>query len=124
MVKVDAVKKMVKNKVLLYGDSGTGKTHCALKVAFLFSENGKKVCYVDPEFGTQREIVELAANGKIGDEHLENVTMFVTPRWKTKNVEEKEEGVVVGGFTNVFEMLNGDLIVIDSMNELMRWHKL
>ena len=123
MVKVDSVKKMVKNKVLLRGDSGSGKTHCALKVSFLFSENGKRVCYVDPEWGCQKEIVELVNSGEIGEEQLENIEIYVTPKWKTDKVIEVDEGVYLGGFVNVFDELDGDLVVIDSMSELMAIHK-
>jgi len=124
MVKIEAVKKMVKNKVLLYGSSGTGKTHTALMVSFLFSEHGKNVCYVDPEFGAQKEIVELAERGELRPEQVENITMFITPKWKTGKFEEKDDGVVIGGFVDIFDQLNGDLIVVDSMNELMRIHKI
>jgi len=122
-VKVDAVRKMVKNKVLLRGDSGSGKTHCALQVSFLFSEYGKRVCYVDPEWGCQKEIVELLVAGVIGEEHVENIEIYVTPRWRSEDVKELDEGVYLGGFVNVFDMLDGDLIVIDSMSELMAIHK-
>ncbi len=34
-MKLQAIQRMVKNKVLLRGESGTGKTHCALMVSFL-----------------------------------------------------------------------------------------
>lgn len=123
MVKVESVKRMVKNKVLLRGDSGSGKTHCALMVSFLFSENGKRVCYVDPEWGCQKEIVELVGRGEIGEEQLENIEIYVTPKWRTDKVVEADEGVYIGGFVNVFDELDGDLIVIDSMSELMEVHK-
>ena len=122
-VKVDAVRKMVKNKVLLRGDSGSGKTHCALQVSFLFSGHGKRVCYVDPEWGCQKEIVELLVAGVIGEVHVENIEIYVTPKWRSDDVKELDEGVYLGGFVNVFDMLDGDLIVIDSMSELMAIHK-
>jgi len=122
-MKVESIKKMVKNKVLLKGETGTGKTHCALMVSFLFSERGKRVCYVDPEWGCQKEITELVSSGAIGEEHLENIELYVTPKWKTGSVREVEEGVFIGGFVDVFERLDGDLVVVDSMSELMRIHK-
>jgi len=114
---------MVKNKVLLRGESGSGKTHSALMVSFLFSEHGKRVTYVDPEWGCQKEIAELAAEGKIGPEHVENIELYVTPKWKVGEVKELDEGVYVGGFVDVFDRLDGDLIVVDSMSELMKIHK-
>ena len=124
-MKVDSLKKKVKNKVLLRGESGTGKTHCALRVSFLFSESGKRVCYVDPEWGCQKEILELYNAGAISDEHIENIEIYITPKWKSEKeeVRELDEGVYLGGFVNVFDRLDGDLIVIDSMSELMNIHK-
>ena len=124
-MKAEVISKIVRNKLLLYGATGTGKTHCALKVAFYFSEKGKSVHYLDPEFGSQKEIYRLLESGKIKEEHIENITMFITPSWKTKDViDDKENGVVIGGFANVFDMLGADLVIIDSMNELMRMHKI
>ncbi len=122
-MKLQAIQRMVKNKVLLRGESGTGKTHCALMVSFLFSEHGKKVCYVDPEWGCQKEIVELVNACEIGEEQIENIEIYVTPKWRTGTVKEIDEGVYIGGFTDVFDRLQGDLIVIDSMSELMAIHK-
>ena len=119
----ESLKKMVKNKVLLRGDSGTGKTHCALKVSFLFSEHGKKVCYVDPEWGCQKEVMELLNSGAITSKHLENIELYITPKWRTGSVKEVSKGVYVGGFVDIFERLDGDLVVIDSMSELMQIHK-
>ena len=127
MVKIDAIKKMVKHKVLLKGETGTGKTHIALATSFLFSERGKSVIYVDPEWGCQKEILELVESGVIGQEHIENIELYVTPKWKTGQLMEKD-GVYFGGFVDVFEKIrvgevSADLIVIDSMNELMGVHK-
>lgn len=122
-MKVDSIRKMVKNKVLLRGESGSGKTHCALQVAFLFSRNGKKVTYVDPEWGCQKEIVELMSAGVISEADIENIELYVTAKWKTDEVREIDEGVYFGGFVDVFDRLDGDLIVIDSMSELMAIHK-
>jgi len=73
-MKADAVKKMVKNKVLLRGASGTGKTHNALQVSFLFSRSGKKVAYVDPEWGCQKEI----ASTDVKDEDIANIDLYIT----------------------------------------------
>jgi archaellum biogenesis ATPase FlaH len=116
-MKADIVKKMVKNKVLLRGASGTGKTHNALQVSYLFSRSGKKVAYVDPEWGCQKEI----ASTEVKEEDIANIDMFVTTEWK-KTLQQLGEGVYVGGFLNAMGYIhdkNYDLIVIDSMNEIM-----
>jgi archaellum biogenesis ATPase FlaH len=120
-MKAEAVKKLVKSKVLLRGASGTGKTHNALQVSFLFSRSGKKVAYIDPEWGCQKEI----ASTEVKEEDIANIDMFITTEWK-KTLQQVDEGVYTGGFLNAMGVIHGgnyDLIVIDSMNEIMAIHK-
>jgi hypothetical protein len=95
-----------RNKVLLVGDSGTGKTHISLMVSFLFSKNGKKVVYIDPEDGAGREIKELYNSGKIGNEELESIEKIDAVNW-----EEFKDAIVKA---------DGDLIVVDCMSEAMK----
>jgi archaellum biogenesis ATPase FlaH len=120
-MKADAIKKMVKNKVLLRGASGTGKTHNALQVSFLFSRGGKKVAYVDPEWGCQKEI----ASTDVKDEDIANIDLYITTEWK-KTLHQAGDGIYTGGFVNAMGKIaesNYDLVVIDSMNEIMAIHK-
>jgi len=120
-MKADVVKKMVKNKVLLRGASGTGKTHNALQVSFLFSRSGKKVAYVDPEWGCQKEIASI----DVRDEDIANIDLYITTEWK-KTLQQVGDGVYIGGFVNAMGKIaenSYDLVVIDSMNEIMAIHK-
>jgi archaellum biogenesis ATPase FlaH len=120
-MKADAIKKMVKNKVLLRGASGTGKTHNALQVSFLFSRSGKKVAYVDPEWGCQKEI----ASTDVKDEDIANIDLYITTEWK-RTLHQAGDGIYIGGFVNAMGKIaegNYDLVIIDSMNEIMAIHK-
>jgi len=105
-MKIEDVKKLVKHKVILVGPYGSGKTHIALQVAFLFSRKGRSVTYIDPEYGCQKEIIELYGKGLISDEEVEGVNLIVTPSW----VE----------FIDAIEKSEDDLTIVDCMSEGMR----
>jgi|Deesub1362A_J573_1020465.scaffolds.fasta_scaffold01419_17 KaiC/GvpD/RAD55 family RecA-like ATPase len=124
-MKIDSIRRQLKYKVLLRGDTGTGKTHCALMVASKCSERGDKVIYIDPEYGTQKEIIALYESGKISDESLANITMVITPRYDGK-VEKVDDGMYRGGFRQAYKKViksDADLIVLDSVNEVMELHR-
>jgi len=75
MVRKEEIEKLVKEKILLIGEAGTGKTYNAVRVAGYLSERGQKVTYIDPEFGAERELLRLT------DAQLENIDLRVCPEW-------------------------------------------
>ena len=92
---------MIKEKILLIGDSGAGKTFTSVKVAELCVQNGKDVVFIDPEYGSERELELLS------DEVLEHIELKVTPTWlETKKAIETEDECflkVLDGLSEIFE---------------------
>lgn len=76
MVTRDELQAKIKEKILLMGDSGVGKTYTCVRLANLVAGAGKKVVYIDPEFGAERELDLLS------DEVLKNVELKIVPRWE------------------------------------------
>jgi len=105
-MKIDDVRSLVKHKVLLAGASGTGKSHIALQTSFLFSSKGKKVSYIDPEFGTQKELSKLYNSGEISDKEIGNIDMVTPTSWDK--------------FRDAIVSADGDLVVVDCISEAMR----
>lgn len=101
MVKRSELEAMIKEKILLEGDSGTGKTYTAVKIAELVAETGRKVTFIDPEFGAERELMLLS------NEVLENITLKITPNWERMKIaiETNDDCFlkILDGLTEVFE---------------------
>lgn len=101
MVKRSELEAKIKEKILLVADSGYGKTYTAVRVAKLVAENGKKVVYIDPEYGAEREL-EL-----LDDEVLENIELKITPRWEMLKtaIEHNDDCFlkIVDGLAEAFE---------------------
>jgi len=101
MVRRDELESKIKEKVLLVGDAGSGKTYTAVQVAKLVAENGKKVVLIDPEYGAERELELLP------DAVLENINLKITPRWEMlKTAIESNDDCflkILDGVTEVFE---------------------
>lgn len=101
MVNRAELEAKIKEKILLVGDSGTGKTYTSVKVAEAVAKAGKKVVFIDPEYGCQREL-EL-----LGDDILANIEMKVTPEWNQLKVaiEHKDDCFlkILDGLTEVFQ---------------------
>jgi len=62
---------------LLYGDAGTGKTYSAVQLAKMLSIEGRRVIFIDPEFGAEKELLKLS------DKELQNIELKITPDWVT-----------------------------------------
>ena len=75
MVKKEEIEKLTKEKILLIGEAGSGKTYNTVQIAGYLSEKGQKVVYVDPEYGAERELLKLT------DAQLENIDLKVCPEW-------------------------------------------
>lgn len=76
MVTKKELRGLIKEKVLLVGNAGTGKTYAAVKVASALSESELKVVFIDPEWGSNKELERLT------DSQLENIDLKITPRWE------------------------------------------
>lgn len=75
MVKRSELQAKIKEKILLIGETGTGKTFTSAKVANFVAGHGKKVVFIDPERGAGKELEMLS------DEVLENIEFRDTPEW-------------------------------------------
>jgi len=104
LVKREELRKLIKEKILLYGDTDTGKTFASAKLAAFLVENNKKVIFIDPEFGSQRELDLLS------DDILEGIDLRVVrtyPEFRDACMEDSD----------CF------LKVIDGLSEGMELHK-
>ena len=103
MVKREELEQMIKEKIVLIGDTGKGKTYTAVKISEFVASHGKDVVYIDPEYGSQRELELLS------DEVLERINLKVTPGWlETKKAIESNDGCflkVLDGLSEVFEQM-------------------
>lgn len=102
MVKRSELEAKIKEKILLSGNSGSGKTYTAVKIAKLVAETGRKVTFIDPEHGAERELELLS------DEVLENIDLKITPRWEMLRsaIESKDDAFlkILDGLSEVFEL--------------------
>lgn len=64
----------IKEKLLLEGLTSSGKTLLAMKIAKIYALNGKKVLYIDVEFGTDRE--KKRVFGDLTDEELSRIDII------------------------------------------------
>ena len=65
---------------MFIGDVGTGKTYQCVQAMKLLAENEKKVMFIDPEFGAEREFLNLGKEW--WDTYGDNIILKVTPSWK------------------------------------------
>jgi len=72
-MKREDLNKDIKEKFLFEGLSGTGKTWLSMKIAKLYAMCGKKVLYIDPEHGCDRELENIF--GDLSDDELENIDL-------------------------------------------------
>lgn len=65
----------MKEKILLLGETGTGKTYTCVRIAEALAKLGKRTVIIDPEYGSIRELELLP------DEVLQNIELRVCPTW-------------------------------------------
>lgn len=101
MVKRTELEAKIKEKILLVGNSGTGKTYSCVRVAKLVVGAGKKVVYIDTDLGAERELEGLI------DTELENIELKICTRWETiKTAIELNDDCflkIVDGISSVFD---------------------
>ncbi|RLE49111.1 MAG: hypothetical protein DRJ18_00275 [Candidatus Methanomethylicota archaeon] len=104
MVTLQEIKRYIKEKILLVGNSGTGKTYCCVKIAVELSKLGHNVVYIDPEFGSQREFLRYT------DDELANIDLRVVDSWtEFKNA--------------VLEPSKCTLKIVDGLSEVINLHQ-
>uniref|UniRef100_A0A6M3XLL3 Putative ATPase domain containing protein n=1 Tax=viral metagenome TaxID=1070528 RepID=A0A6M3XLL3_9ZZZZ len=107
MVSVEELKKMIKEKTLLIGESATGKTFIASEVAIALAGLGKDIIYIDTEYGCQKEFLRLSTTG---DKVLDKVDLRVKVRFDEL-------------FDSILEEGNCFLKIVDGLDELIRMNK-
>lgn len=105
MVKPKELKEKRKEKIMLKGETGTGKTHTALECAKTFIEEaGGYVFIIDTEDGVRAELKNWYEDGYISDETLSNIEIKDVAYWediveinlkdKARKLEEKHGGLL------------------------------
>ncbi len=95
-MKREDLNKNIKEKFLFEGLSGSGKTNLSLKIAKIYAMNHKKVLYIDPEHGSDRDIEKLFTD--LSDDELENIELIHATnietylKWMLGWTEEKQAG--------------------------------
>lgn len=74
-MKREELHKNVREKFLFIGKVSVGKTYLALLIAKLYAINDKKVLFIDPEDGTQREL-EKGIFDDLPDKELSNIEII------------------------------------------------
>ena len=108
MVTRSELEAKIKEKLLFIGDTGTGKTFTAVKVAeHVIKTSGKKVVLIDPEHGSEREL-EL-----LDDDVLEMIDLKSTTTWTDYlGAVMKNDPCylkIVDGLSECFELSKGHL---------------
>jgi len=101
MVKLEELRKKVKEKILLKGFTGTGKTYTAVKIAEVLLERGEKVVAVDTEDGMGKDLLKLP------EELLEHLTLHICGNY---NEFRKALDTLKGG--------DNKLVIVDSLSHL------
>jgi len=77
MVDRKQLQSLIKEKVLLIGETASGKTYTAVRVAEHVALHGRMVVFIDPERGAGREMELLS------DEALANIEFKDAPEWES-----------------------------------------
>lgn len=75
-MKREDLHKGVREKFLFEGSTSVGKTWTSLNITKLYALNGKKVLYIDPEDGAQREIDSGGIFDNLSDEQLDRIEII------------------------------------------------
>jgi len=103
MMNIEELKKQRKVKILLEGNTGSGKTFTAVKLAIELAKAGKKIKYIDTEYGaTEQFILELDG---VAPEITDKIEYVVNSDFKS----------IMRAFSN-FEGF--DYVVLDGLDDL------
>lgn len=122
-MKREDLHKKIREKFLFEGPSGTGKTNISMKITKIYAMNKKKVLYIDPETGSDRDLKmfdsldddELSC---IQMEHATNIETYL--RWMLGWVEDKSVGSQEIKISHGIEY---DLKVCDGLGTEMELYK-
>jgi len=91
-----------KEKILLFGHTGTGKTYSCVKITIELAKKGKKICYIDTESGS----IDEFSNYEIDSKTDKNI-ILIEPKdfGEIKQIVQKAEEKV-------------DVIVIDPLRAI------
>lgn len=106
MVKKEDISKGIHEKVLFVGESASGKTYNAVRIALLAAESGKKVIFIEPEDGCRKELERYLND--YGQEVFDNLDLVDS----RVNYEEFHEAIF--GLDDE----KYDMVVVDSFDEL------
>ena len=123
MIRSD-LNKNIKEKFLFDGLSGTGKTNISLKIAKIYVLNHKKVLYIDPEHGSDRELEKMFSDltdeelGRIELVHATNIETYL--KYMLGWVEEKHAGTQT---VSIFHGVDYNLKVCDGLTTEIELYK-
>lgn len=118
------LQKNIKEKFLFDGFSGTGKTNVSLKITKVYAINGKKVLYIDPEHGTDRDLEKMFGDltdvelDRIEVVHATNIETYL--KYMLGWVEEKHVGSQTVSFNHGIDY---DLKVCDGLTTEIELYK-
>jgi len=122
-MKQEDLKKNIKEKMLLESPSGAGKTNLALKITKIYAMNNKRVLYIDPEHGTDRD---LKMFGDLTPKELENIELIHATNVDTyiKYMYGWSEDKSIGPQRNIVQYgTNYDLKVCDGLGTEIELYK-
>jgi len=117
--------KSVREKFLYVGKISVGKTYLALLTAKIYAMNGKRVLFIDPEDGTQREL-DAGIFDDLTEEQLSLITIIHANNVKDylKWVNGWEEDLSIGSQTNIIQHgIDYDLKICDGLLTEMDMYK-
>jgi len=116
--------KNIKEKMLFEGLSGTGKTKLCMTITSIYAMNNKKVLYIDPEKGTDKDAEK--SFGNLTDKELENIEMIYATNIDTylKYMFGWTEDKSIGPQINIVQHgLNYDLKICDGLGTEIELYK-
>ncbi len=123
-MKREDLNKHIKEKFLFEGLSGTGKSNLSMKITKIYAMNGKKILYIDPEHGTDRDAEKMFTDLS-GDElanielvHATNIDMYL--KYMLGWEEERQAGSQVVRFHHGIDY---DLKVCDGITTEIELYK-
>jgi len=123
-MKREDLNKNIKEKMLFEGPSGVGKTNLSLNITKIYAMNNKRVLFIDPEHGTDRDIPKIFDN--LEDRQLENIELVHATNVDTyiKYMYGWTEDKSIGTQINKLQCgLNYDLKVCDGLGTEIELYK-
>ncbi len=124
-MKREDLHKNVREKFIFEGITATGKTYISLLITKIYAMNGKKILFIDPEDGVQREL-DRGVFDDLKDKELENIEMIHSHNIETylRYVNGWEEDKTIGTQINKIKCgVNYDLKVCDGLMEEIEQYK-